>query len=549
VISNVVSDKGLCAPYANSTSAPANDRLRRAVQATYVAFLASGFAFASWASRIPQVRRHFHLQPSVLGLVLLTIAAGSIISSSLSGPLVSWLGPRRAISSTAVLLGAALAIIAAGYLVGLAIVVIGLFVFGMASGTWDLAMNVHGGTVEGHLGRSIMPRFHAAWSLGTVGGALVGAVAVAVHLPVTAHLAAVAVVVALAVLQAARFFLPSQYRPAESGAPRVNDHHEDGHDHRKVLRAWLEPRTLAIGAFALAFAFAEGTANDWSSLAAIDGYHLPAALATLVLATFLAAMTIGRWFSPSFVDRHGRVPVTRLLGLVAILGVLLFVFGPVVPFAFVGALLWGAGTSVGFPLAVSAGGDEPAMAPGRVSVIASVGYCAFFAGPPLVGFLADQLTILRALICVAALLAIAMVLAILATSGLLRAAAHRATTPRKDGTSTPTACARHCYGFTAITTASRCTSQRTERVTPMSSVQTVGSMTLAGSNISALIWSRPTRQLLAGSTSAVISCGRYWIISSGAMGILSASASYTSILRPSGVSRSRVPASWLKWRS
>ncbi len=395
------------------TARPAQQRLHRAVQATYVCFLASGFAFASWASRIPQVRAHFHLQPSQLGLVLLAIAGGSVISSSLSGPLISWLGPRRAISATAVLLGVALVIIATGYLVALAIVVAGLFVFGLASGTWDLAMNVHGGALEGHLGRSIMPRFHAAWSFGTVVGAVVGAAAVAVHLPVTAHLVGVAVVVALAVLQAARSFLPNHYRPTtENDAPGgCHRPEEPAHVHRDMLRAWLEPRTLAIGAFALAFAFAEGTANDWSSLAAIDGYHVPAALGTLVLATFLAAMTIGRWFSPSFVDHYGRVPVARLLGLVAIMGVVLFVFGPAVPFAFAGALLWGAGTSVGFPLGVSAGGDQPELAPGRVSVIASVGYCAFFAGPPLVGFLADQLTVLRALICVAVLLGIAIVLA------------------------------------------------------------------------------------------------------------------------------------------
>lgn len=103
--------------------------------------------------------------------------------------------------------------------------------------------------------------------------------------------------------------------------------------------------------------------------------------------------------------------MARVLGLVAIAGVALFVFGVAVPFAFCGALLWGLGTSVGFPLGMSAGGDEPDLAPGRVSVIASVGYCAFLGGPPLVGFLGDQLTVLRALTSVAVLLAIAVVIA------------------------------------------------------------------------------------------------------------------------------------------
>ncbi len=412
MVRNVVDDERLGAEEGVSTLDTTDERLRRAVLATYISFIGSGFAFANWAARIPQVRAHFQLEPSSLGLVLLAIAAGSVVALPLSGPVIAWLGPRRAVSITAVLLSAGLVTVAIGYLVGLATVVAGLFVFGLANGAWDVAMNIHGGTVERHLGRSILPRFHAGWSLGTVAGAIMGAVAVAVHLPVTAHLVIVALLVGLIVPRATRQFLPDAGQSERNGAPSADAlAMPERQGHRTVLRAWLEPRTLAIGVFVLAFAFAEGTANDWSSLAAIDGYHLQPALGTLVFATFLAAMTAGRWFSPVFLDRYGRVPVVRLLGLVAIAGVALFVFGPAVPFAFVGALLWGAGTSVGFPLGMSAGGDEPSLAAGRVSVIASVGYCAFLAGPPLVGFLGNQLTVLHALTSVAVLLAIAVVLA------------------------------------------------------------------------------------------------------------------------------------------
>jgi MFS family permease len=412
VVYNVVSGVELGAAQAVPASGPTEEQLRQAVRATYIAFMGSGFAFATWASRIPQVRAHFDLQPSTLGLVLFAIAGGSVISMPLSGPVISRFGPQKVVSTTAVLLGAGLALVAIGYLVGLPAVVVGLFVFGFANGTWDVAMNVHGTAVERHLGRSILPRFHAGWSMGTVAGAVVGAIAVAVHLPVTVQLLVVAVLVAVAVPRSARQFLTVLDQPTESGTQRApGEPAEPRQVHRNVLRAWLEPRTLAIGAFVLAFAFAEGAANDWTSLAAIDGYQLPAALGTLVFATFLAAMTAGRWFSPVFLDRYGRVPVARVLGLVAIAGVALFVSGVAVPFAFCGALLWGLGTSVGFPLGMSAGGDDPDRAAGRVSVIASVGYCAFLGGPPLVGFLGDQLTVLRALTSVAVLLAIAVVIA------------------------------------------------------------------------------------------------------------------------------------------
>jgi cyanate permease len=79
--------------------------------------------------------------------------------------------------------------------------------------------------------------------------------------------------------------------------------------------------------------------------------------------------------------------------------------------AFAGALLWGIGVSLGFPVGMSAGADDPARAPARVSVIASIGYCAFLGGPPLIGFLGQHVTVLRALVAVAVLLAVAISLA------------------------------------------------------------------------------------------------------------------------------------------
>ena len=362
------------------------------------------------------MRAHFHLQPSALGLVLLAIAAGSVVSLPLSGLVIARFESRRTVSAMAVLLAVGLATVAVGYLIGLAVVVAGLFVLGLANGAWDVAMNVHGAAVESHLDRSIMPRFHAGWSLGSVVGALVGVVMVVLGVPVTAHLAVVAILVAVAVPLATRRFIsaPQSTTNAEGEVPSAGDP-ADGR--RGALAAWREPRTLAIGVFVLAFAFAEGTGNDWISVASIDGYHVPVAVGTIAFATFLAAMTAGRWFAPTLLDRYGRVRVVRWLAVTASAGAALFVFGPAVPVAFAGVLLWGAGTSAGFPVGMSAGADDPGMAAGRVSVIASIGYCAFLAGPPLIGFLGNHLTVLRALTAVSILMALATILLQLCANG------------------------------------------------------------------------------------------------------------------------------------
>jgi MFS family permease len=366
---------------------------------TYTAFIGSGFAFASWASRIPQVRDGLGLDPAALGLVLLAIAAGSLLSLPLSGPLVSRFGSSRTVGVMAVLLGAGLVVAALGSTFGVVPVVIGLFVLGFANGAWDVAMNVQGTVVERHLGRSVMSRFHAGFSLGTVAGALVGAAMVALHVPVAAHLTVVATLVVLAVTWQARRFIPD-HDGTGTAAP-----------HGSSAQAWKEPRTLLIGVFVLAFAFAEGVGNDWTSISAIDGYHVSPALGTLAFAAFLTAMTIGRWFGPGLLDRYGRTPVVRVLALIGIAGLALFVFGPSPVYAYAGTLLWGLGASLGFPVGMSAGGDDPRRAAARVSVIASIGYCAFLAGPPTIGFLGSHFTVLRALLTVAVLLALAALIA------------------------------------------------------------------------------------------------------------------------------------------
>ncbi len=331
--------------------------------------------------------------------MLLAIAAGSLVALPLAGPVVHRVGSRRTVAGMSLLLALALSTVALGYLGGLVPVVIGLFFLGFGNGAWDVAMNVHGAVVERHLGRSIMSRFHAGYSLGTVVGALIGAAMVALHVPVTAHLLIVAAVVALAVPRATRAFVPDGSEPEEAAA--------DGAPARGALAAWREPRTLLIGVFVLAFAFAEGTGNDWISIAVIDGYGTPAVVGTLAFAVFLSAMTVGRWFGPALLDRYGRVPVLRLLAALGIAGTLLFVFAPATPVAFAGAVLWGFGTSLGFPVGMSAGADEQRYAAGRVSVIASIGYCAFLAGPPSVGLFADHVTVLRSLTSVAVLLGVA----------------------------------------------------------------------------------------------------------------------------------------------
>lgn len=372
--------------------------------ATYIAFIGSGFGFASWAARIPQLRDALQASPSTLGLVLLAVAVGSLIALPLAGIVVTHLGTARTVTAMAFCVAAGLAVVGLGYQAGMLPVVLGLFLIGFGNGTWDVAMNVEGAAVEQRLEQAIMPRFHAGFSVGTVAGALGGAAMVALGVPVTAHLIGAAVLVGIWVPLGTRKFLPVE-PPAGSadGKPAVRARHP--------LSAWKEPRTLLIGVFVLCMAFTEGTGNDWLAVAVIDGYGTAPVVGPLVFAAFLAAMTVGRWFGPQLIDRFGRVVTVRSSALVALVGLLLVVFGGWLPLAVLGSVLWGLGTALGFPVGMSAAADDPRHSAARVSVVASIGYTAFLAGPPLIGFLGDHIGVLRALTVTAALLGLAALLA------------------------------------------------------------------------------------------------------------------------------------------
>jgi fucose permease len=380
---------------------PDKAQVRGATRAVYIAFIVNGFIFASWAARIPQVRDGLRVSPGVLGLILLSVAAGSTIATPLSGLVITWLGDSRTVAVMSLTAAAGMAIVAVGYRYGIPPVAAGLFLFGFSSGTWDVAMNVQGAAVEQALGRSVMSRFHAGWSIGTVAGAGTGAAMVALGVPVTAHLLAAALVVAAVVPIAARRFLPHARAETRRDGTAVR---------RSPLRAWTEPRTLLIGLFVLCMAFTEGTSNDWLSLGIIGGYHTAAALGTLTFAAFLAAMTTGRWFGPPFIDRYGRVRVLRVCAATAFVGLFVIEAGGVLAAALAGAVLLGLGTSLGFPTGISAAADDPRYAPGRVSTAASIGYLAFLAGPPAVGFLADHVGVLRGLSVAGVLLIVAFLL-------------------------------------------------------------------------------------------------------------------------------------------
>ena len=373
------------------TTLAADRRTASARNGDLVVFAVSGIAIASWMSRVPDTKALLTLTAGQLGIMLLAISVGSLLGLPSAGRIAHRIGAAKTVRLGVVLAlpGLLLAALAVQLQLSMFVVMPGLFLLGLGSGIWDVAQNLEGTNVERALGRAIMPWFHAAFSGGTVLGALIGAGLTALRVPIVLHLGTVVVLGVAAAFWGTAQFLPAFAEDADAGArPAVS-----------ARSAWLEPRTLLVGLVVLAAAFAEGTANDWLAVAFVEGHGFPNALGVVALAVFLSFMTAGRILGTRMLDRYGRVPVLWVLFTAAVVGCLLVVFGsPWV--ALVGTAIWGLGASLGFPVGMSAAADDPARAPMRLSVVTTIGYGAFLAGPPLLGLLGDRFGVLQALLVV-----------------------------------------------------------------------------------------------------------------------------------------------------
>jgi MFS family permease len=371
--------------------------VKRAKVAVGITFAVNGLAFTGWLARAPAVRNDLHLSAAGFGLLLFCLSAAAIAAIPLAGPLVQRVGPARAVLLGSMSMVAGLSALGAATLIGsVPLAGFGLVLTGMGNSAWDVAMNVEGADVERRLGRTVMPRFHAGFSLGTVLGAALSAGAAAIGVSVGIQLFVTAGVTVVVMNVVVRRFLPWEALPAGQ-KPAMS-----------VGQAWREPRTLLIGMILLGFGFTEGTANDWLAISLVDGYRASETVGAIGFGTFVTAMTVSRLVGGYAIERWGRVVVLRITAAAATAGLLLVVCDLSLPLALAGALLWGAGSSLGFPIGMSSAADDPVRAAIRVSVAGSIGYGAFLAGPPLIGFLAEHFGVLPALLSVLLVLAVGL---------------------------------------------------------------------------------------------------------------------------------------------
>ncbi|WP_198662785.1 MFS transporter [Cohaesibacter intestini] len=380
---------------------------RRAVVAM---FFLNGSLYGIWASRVPAIAEMHQLSESLLGILLLSMAAGAIVSFPLAGKLVDLYGSAEVTKKIAFAYGATLVALAVApnvWLLGLS-----LFLFGAAHGSMDVSMNAWAGEVERYLKKPIMSSFHAMWSLGTGAGAASGYVAVRLGAePMLHFLVAASLCLALSLY----FGLIPWKSPVAAG--QKTDASEATPE-AKPASAKKKRFPLPQGALALAgiigfcSALGEGGMADWSAIFLVQVTAVDDGIAALGFATFSVVMVGMRLVGDRIITRLGAVRAARLSSLAAASGSLLAILAGTLPAALCGFALMGVGYALIFPLIFSRAANDDKLSPGAaIAAVATFGYGGGLLGPVLIGLLADIFFIRWAFLLLSAL---ALVIAILA---------------------------------------------------------------------------------------------------------------------------------------
>lgn len=376
-------------------------RMRLSTQKRYriavsVFYFIQGLVFASWASRIPDVKSALHLNDAALGSVLFAIPAGQLSAMALSGYLVSRYGSRRILTLAAVLYPLALVVLGAVSTVWT--LTIGLFFFGIASNLCNIAVNTQGVDVERLYRRSIMATFHGLWSLAGFVGGLSSVWMVAGNISPFFHFCIICGITLILLLTVRNALVPRDVRPVG----------------KKEKQVFSRPERFVVllGVMAFGSMVCEGTMFDWSGVYFEQVVHPPKDLVRLGYVACMCTMALGRFIADRLITRWGSVRVVRFCGLIITAGLLLSVLFPYITTATIGFLLVGFGISATVPICYSMAGRSKKMLPGvALATVSTIGFFGFLLGPPIIGFIAQALNLRWAFAMIAC---IGLIIALLA---------------------------------------------------------------------------------------------------------------------------------------
>ncbi|WP_297333855.1 MFS transporter [Flavobacterium sp.] len=359
-------------PYCRAYKDAKQSYLNRIRWAVGLFYFSMGLCFATWASRIPDIKTTLGLSEADLGTILFAIPLGQLCIMPFSGRLATRYGSHR----TAVL-GLSFYILS---LIGLGLgsekwqLLVALFFFGVFSNLTNISINTQGIYTEGLYRRPVMSAFHGAWSTAGFTGAITGIGMIALKLSPFMHFIIVAIVLWLVILFNYKYLVKAKQPPAQP---------------KKKFFTKPDTVLLWLGAMSFCCMLSEGIMFDWSGVYFKDVVQAPGALVVLGYASFMVMMALGRFFGDRFIRRLGRKRVLQISGCMISAGLLLAVALPYLITATFAFMMVGLGVSTVVPVIYSIAGRRPGIAPGiALQTVSSVSFLGFMIGPPAIGYIA-----------------------------------------------------------------------------------------------------------------------------------------------------------------
>jgi MFS family permease len=357
---------------------------RRARIATAALFLTNGAIFANLLPRYPEIKADLHLSNAVYGAAIAAFSGGALVAGLAAATLIRrYRSSRVAVVGT---IGIAVFVVIAGLATTPLVLAAALFVAGASDSITDVAQNAHGLRVQRDYGRSIINSFHAVWAVGAILGGLMGAGAIAVHMPRSTHLAIAAFVFSAVVVIAYPYLLRG---------PDHDDHPSARSDGGGGAGIAIYATLVALVVIAIAGATVEDAGSSWATLYLRDSLGTPGAIAAFGYIALVGFMFIGRLIGDRMVDRFGERAVARVGGFVAASGMGAALAFPSVPGTIAGFAAAGLGVATLIPAAMHGADQLPGMRPGTgLTVLTWLMRVGFF-GAPLFGGVSADATSLR----------------------------------------------------------------------------------------------------------------------------------------------------------
>jgi MFS family permease len=351
----------------------------RARVAVAALFLTNGAIFANLLPRYPEIKSDLHLSNAVYGAAIAAFSGGALVAGLAAGALIRrFHSSRVAVVATITL---ATFVVVAGLATSPLTLGAALFIAGAADAITDVAQNAHGLRVQRNYGRSIINSLHAVWAAGAILGGLMGAGAIAIHMPRTTHLMIAGVVFSAVAVVAYPYLL------------RGSDHddHPSAHSAGGGSAGLAVYATLvALVVIAIAGATVEDAGSSWATLYLRDSLGAPGAVAVFGYVALVGCMFLGRLVGDRLVDRLGERAVARAGGFVAAAGMGAALAFPSVPGTIAGFAAAGLGVATLIPAAMHGADQLPGMRPGSgLTVVTWLMRIGFLGAPLLVGVVAD----------------------------------------------------------------------------------------------------------------------------------------------------------------